>query len=297
VTSTNAYGFSSSSGDLTFETQRPLLTLAITSPTNGAAINRPDIMVRGTVNNLRGNETGVTVNGKVAMVVGSEFVSNHIRLEQGANTIQANATDTEGNTASTSIIVDANTTGEFISIIANTESGISPLEVVLTIDSSLDLTNASLTYTGPGEVEFLSSTVTEYRVRLASIGIYYFTVTLSSGGTLYQDSIGIEVLSEADLDALLRGKWEMMRNRIASGDTEGALVDFHEFSKTDYRELFNVLAPVLSAISAEMSDIKRKEYTRDTAIYEIRTIRDSVEYSFQLLFSKDPNGIWRITSF
>ncbi len=89
--------------------------------------------------------------------MGNEFVVNHVGLGAGTNTIQATATDTEGNTANTSIIVNANTTGEFISITANTESGISPLEVVLTIDSSLDLTNASLTHTGPGEVEFLSS--------------------------------------------------------------------------------------------------------------------------------------------
>jgi hypothetical protein len=297
VTSTNAYGFSSSSGDLVFETQRPALALVITSPTNGAQINRPDIMVRGTVNNLRGNETGVTVNGKVAMVFGNEFIANHIPLAGGANTILATVTDTEENTVNTSIIVNANTTGEFVSITANTESGISPLEVVLTIDSSLALTNASLSHTGPGDVEFLSTTMTEYRLRLTEVGIYYFAVTLSSGGVLYQDSIGLEVLSEAELDALLRGKWEMMRNRLASSDIEGGLVDIHEFSKADYRDLFNVLAPMLAVISAEMSDIRRTEYTQDTAIYEIRTMRNSVEYSFQLIFTKDPNGIWKITSF
>ncbi len=47
LTSTNAYGFSTSSGDLSFATQSPQLTLVITSPANGAVINRPDVMVKG----------------------------------------------------------------------------------------------------------------------------------------------------------------------------------------------------------------------------------------------------------
>jgi len=162
--------------------------------------------------------------------------------------------------------VDGATTGECISITANTESGISPLEILLTIDSSLDLTNASLTHTGPGEVEFLSTTMTEYRVRLTEEGIYYFTVSLNSGNTLYQDSIGITVLSEADLDALLRGKWELMRNRLASGDIEGGLVDFDEFTKQDYRDLFNLLSSVLPTIAQEMADIKLIKYRENTAI-------------------------------
>jgi hypothetical protein len=231
------------------------------------------------------------------MVFGNEFVVNHVGLGAGTNTIQATATDTQGNTANTSIIVNANTTGEFISITANTESGLSPLEITLTIDSSLDLTNASLTHTGPGEVEFLSTTMSEYRVRLTEEGIYYFTVTLSSGGVLYQDSIGIEVLSEAELDALLRSKWEMMRNRLTSGDIEGALVEFHEFSKQDFRDLFNVLASMLPAIAQEMADIRLIKCRENTAIFDIRTMRDGVEHSFQLLFMKDDAGLWKISSF
>ena len=50
----------------------------------------------------------------------------------------------------TTIIVDAGTTGEYINLTTSTESGISPLEVTLTVDSSFDLTDATLTYIGLG---------------------------------------------------------------------------------------------------------------------------------------------------
>jgi hypothetical protein len=60
---------------------------------------------------------------------------------------------------------------------------------------------------------------------------------------------------------------------------------------------FNALAPVLPEIAKEMSDIQLVKYSRDTAIYDIRTVREGVEYSFQLVFTKDSNGIWKISSF
>jgi hypothetical protein len=256
-------------------------------------------MVRGTVINLRGNETGVTVNGKVAMVAGSEFVANHIPLAGGANIILATATDTEENTVNTSIIVNADTTGEFVSITANTESGISPLEVMLTVDSSLDLTNASLSHTGPGEVEFLSTTMTEYRVRLTEVGIYYFTITLNSGGVLYQDSIGLEVLSESDLDALLRAKWEAMILALANRDSEGGLFHFSSGSRETYRGQFNALASMLSEIVSELggAEINMVSVTDNRAVYELLLERGGRRFSFHLEFVKDTDGVWKIGRF
>jgi hypothetical protein len=109
--------------------------------------------------------------------------------------------------------------------------------------------------------------------------------------------MGIVVLSEAELDALLRGKWESMRNRLASGDIEGVLVFFDEDAKEDYRDLFNTLSSMLPTIAQELSDIQIIKYRQNAAIYDIQTIRDGIVYSFQLLFTKDSAGIWRINPF
>jgi hypothetical protein len=178
------------------------------------------------------------------------------------------------------------------------ESGLSPLETTLTLESSLDLTSASLTYAGPAEVEFLSTSTSEYRVRMVAEGIYYFTAKVTdSSGNLYTDTVAITVLPEAYLDGLLKGKWEGMRAKLASGDIEAALIFFDETPKQDYRDLFNVLSTMLPTIVQEMSDIQFIEHMPNAVIYDIRTIRDGVEYSFQLLFTQDGNGIWRINSF
>ncbi|MEK6589289.1 MAG: carboxypeptidase regulatory-like domain-containing protein, partial [Nitrospinota bacterium] len=58
VTSKNSLNASSTSSDNTFTTYSPI-TITIISPLNGDTINRSDVMVKGTVTNSTGNETGV----------------------------------------------------------------------------------------------------------------------------------------------------------------------------------------------------------------------------------------------
>jgi hypothetical protein len=270
----------------------------ITSPVNGAAINRPDIMVRGTVNNQRGNETGVTVNGRVAMVFGNQFAVNHLPLEKGSsNAIEAVATDTEGNTATTSIIVKTVAAQEFINLSASTESGISPLEATLTIESSLDLTNASLTYTGPGEIEFLSQTAGEYKVKLTAEGIYHFTVSIDSGNTSYQDSVALVVLSEMELDALLRAKWESMKSALVNRNVEKATSLFAEHSKVMYRYNFELMKDLLPSIVQSMGDIEIVAMQDRVAKYEMVVIEDGEETLFYVEFIRDIDGLWKISFF
>jgi hypothetical protein len=147
-------------------------------------------------------------------------------------------------------------------------------------------------------VELLPTAEAEYRVILSSEGVYLFMATgLDTNGTTYQDAVAVTVLSKAQLDTLLRGKWETMRTELLDGNIDNALIHFDESSKEDYREAFSLLSSFLAIIVQELTDIQFVEYVNDTAIYDIRTIRDGLEFSFQLLFSKDFNGIWKINSF
>ena len=299
VTSKNGYGISSSSGDNSFATGAPNpITLVITLPSNNDTISRTDTLVKGTVTNWIGNETGVVVNGFIANVYGNEFVANHIPLVEGPNIVTVVATDTSGNSQTASVNLTGTTTGGFIKITSSVESGLSPLQATLTIDSSLDLTNAQLTSTGPGQIQYLSSSLSEYTVSLTSEGIYYFTVKVSDpSGRTYDDTVAVTVLSKIEMDNLLRTKWDWVRTKLADGDIEGALVFFDEDAKNNYRDLFNVLSTMLPTIAQDMSDIQLIEIMPNAVIYDIQTPREGITYSFQLLFTQDDNGLWRINSF
>jgi hypothetical protein len=255
-------------------------------------------MVEGTVSQQNGLETGVVVNGRIAVVTGNHFIGNRVPLEEGQNQITAVATDVNGNTATASIQVTRIRGEHYVEIRASTDSGMSPLGVVLSIDSSLPLSDVSLTFSGPDPVELVPIAEGEYRVTLSTEGVYLFMATgLDTNGTTYQDAVAVTVLSKQQLDTLLRGKWEGMTAELLDGNIGNALIHFDESSKEDYREAFSLLSSFLAIIVQELTDIQFVEYVNDTAIYDIRTIRDGLEFSFQLLFLKDFNGIWKINSF
>jgi len=179
-------------------TVMPQVSLTITSPNNGLTINRPDVMVQGTIINADGNEIGVSVNGILAMVYGNQFVANHVPLQEGENTITATATDNQGYTASDSVTVNVENIGDYIKITAMPESGISPLETRLNIDGTFSFTASYLTYTDPGAVELLESNPDEYLVRITGEGVYYFTVEVTDAeNNVHTDTVAVVVLDQA----------------------------------------------------------------------------------------------------
>ena len=274
------------------------LEISITSPLDGETINRAKIMVRGTVRSDT-NDIGITVNGILAEITGNNWIANSVPLTIGSNTITAVVTDSNGNTASKAITVTTNSNTQFVTLSANVTSGIPPLQVNFSVSTST-FTPASyqMDFDGDGVVDYTGTTFENVSYTYISGGIFYPRVIVTDNqGNVYSDTIGITVLSKSELDALLGSKWDGMRAKLAGGDIEGALVSFDEFTKQDYRDLFNVLSSLLPTIVQEMADIQFIEYLEDTAIYDIQTTRDGITYSFQLLFTKDSNGIWRINSF
>jgi len=301
VASKNASGISSSSTDRTFTTL-PLpqaITLTITSPSDGETITRSDITVRGTITNSAGNETGVTVNGMVAAVYGNEFIANHVPLTEGSNTITVAATDTAGNTVTKSITVNAVTTGNYIRLSANPESGIAPLEVTLRIDGSFSIDASSMSVDNATGVEWLSLGYDEYSVRLTAEGIYTFTASVTGpDGIMYQDMVIITVLNKTQLDTLLKAKWEGMKASLANQDIIGALTYFAEDSKQHYNELFAALQSHLPQIVQEMQEIQLIRVRGNSAKYRIRKNDlyggQTVSITHYIYFLVDSAGIWKI---
>jgi hypothetical protein len=304
VISTNTYGFSSSSGDSTFLTLVPRapLVLSIDSPEAGANLSKSKIMVKGTVSQENGLETGVVVNGRIAVVTGNHFISNRVPLEEGQNQITAVATDINGNTETASLTVNVTLPKHYIRLTANIESGIAPLETILTLDTSLDPARLSVTYTGPADVEFLSTSENEYRVRLDVEGTYFFTAEgTDPAGVSYSDTVALSVLSKVALDTLLRGKWEGMRQKLGSQNLQEALAYFVGEKKELYNEVFTALYQKLPEIVQEMQDIQLV-YAEDSAVkYRIRRNEfhagQTVDITYYIYFVRDMDGLWRIYRF
>ncbi|MFZ3136138.1 MAG: DUF1566 domain-containing protein [Thermodesulfovibrionales bacterium] len=277
----------------------PSLTIAISSPSNNETITRPDVTVKGAIINSTGNETGVTVNGIMATVYGNQFIANHVPLTEGSNTITITSTDTAGNTATTSITVNAVTTGNYIRLTSNIESGIPPLEVTLRIDGSFSITESNLNITGPVQPEIISSSPEEYTVKMTIEGVYTFTATATGpDGNIYQDTIAITVMNKTEMDNLLKAKWQGMNTALSNQDTEKASTYYSEETKQIYHDLFNSLYAYLPQIAQEMQEIQLIYLKNNTAKYRMRQNElyggRTLTLTYYIYFVIDRDGVWKI---
>ena len=279
-------------------TVKPALEITITSPSDGETINRAKIMVEGTViSDTR--DIGITANGILAEISGNSWIANNVPITIGSNTITAVATDSSGNRVSMAITVNTNSITQFVELSASITSGIPPLKVYFSASTEgLTPVSYQMDFQGDGTVDYTGTTLNGINYTYTAEGIFYPTVTvIDDQGNVYSDSIAVTGLSKTEIDALLRMKWEGIKRKLLNGDIEGALTFFDETSRQDYRNLFNVLFSVLPTIVPEMADIQFIEHVENAAIYDIQTTRNGITYSFQLLFMKDSNGVWRINSF
>ncbi len=273
--------------------------ITITTPGNGARIERPDAMVVGTIDSSFGDEVGIVVNDIQAAVYGSTFVANHVPLYDGENAIVVRASNAQGNTAQSEVFVHADIARPCITLEAGESSGVSVFEAVLTVDSLFSSENQTVTYTGPGQVQFLESTdEKEYRIRVADEGVYFFTVEVADGTAVYRDTVGIVVHSEAEIDALLRSKWEDMRTALSRNDIGAAVKDFSSATKTAYANAFGIMTQEQRAeFVQELGTIRFIKMMENVAEYDVLTTRDGKEYSFYLTFEKGGDGLWKIRAF
>jgi hypothetical protein len=273
--------------------------LSITFPQDGATIQKSDLRVEGMIVNASGGETGVVVNGILANIYGDTFVANHVPLVEGINTVTATATDAQGNTATVTVTVNMVPAKDYVRIIASSEVGIGPFETNLTLDSSLDLTNASVTYEGTEEVELVKTDAKEFRVKIQAEGIYTFAAKVSDvAGNLYEDKIDIIALSRAELETRLVSKWEGMKGALLSGNMEVALSFFVPGAQDRYRQVFEELGS--DGINSLFSTINGVELdTASGRAAEGGLIRgeDGKTYSYPITFVQDQNGIWKILGF
>lgn len=287
-------------GDYIFTTAPPpAISLTITSPLAGETVLGQEIRVQGTVVNRRGLETGVTVNGASATISGESYFANNIVLGDGENILTVKAVDAEGNTAEESVSVDAIVSSPCVRLMANIESGVSTLEVYLRLDGTFSFEDSSMTVSGPGPVELLSATVDEYVVRMTDEGIYYFTAEAADDeGTLHDDTVAVIVLNREQLDALLKSKWEGMKEALMAQDIPSATHDILRESQSLYNAIYSALIDQLPQLIQGMQDIQLIYAQGGTAKYRLRknefygTGMEMLTYYIYFVIDRD--GLWKI---
>jgi hypothetical protein len=261
-------------------------------------------MVTGTVTHVEGLETGVVVNGVVAMVYGDQFAANHVPLNVGENTITVLATDTTGNSIRDSITVNASANSDYIILGCNYASTLAPLNATLRVLSTFS-SGGTPTYTvyGPGDVVFGEiDSMGTVSISMEIPGLYFFTASVQAeNDEIYNDETAVLVIDLEQLDPLLKAKWNGMKQALISCDIQGAVAMHHPSVRNKYEAIYNSLGDQRSSLASQMQDIELIFAEDGRAKYRIRkeqTVDGNLEtITYYINFYFDENGIWRIENY
>jgi PKD repeat protein len=241
----------------------------------------------------------VTANGVLANVYGSQFVANNVPLQEGANTITVVAKDTANNMATASVTVNAVKTGSYIKLSSNIDSSIAPLTANFSASTSFIPVSYQMDFEGDGVVDYTGTTFKDIAHAYTAEGIFYPTVTVTDNqGNAYSDTIAITVLSKAEIDALLKSKWEGMKGELAQNNINSAVSYFAAETKQLYSDIFTALYSQLPQLAQNMQDIQLIYAKNNTAKYRLKKNElygGSVKtITYYIYFVIDKDGIWKI---
>ncbi len=276
------------------------ISISITSPLQGETVSNPGLVVRGTISNYHGTETGVAAGGVTGTVSDGNFEINDVPVTDGSNTITVTATDSQGNTSQASVSINVDVPEEYIRLSADEDSGLSPFETTLRIIGSFNYINPTLTVSGPGQVEYLDGSTDSVRyIKLTVPGLYYFTAHVQNQeGITFSATVAVAVQDQAQVDTLLKTKWQGMRQKLSDNDIDGCAASFSNATRESFKNAFNAMTQgQRTNMAQDISDIKLIKSTGNAIEYDIQTTKDSKVYSFILLFVKDEDGLWKIRGF
>jgi hypothetical protein len=123
-------------------------------------------------------------------------------------------------------------------------------------------------------------------------------VSDASGGVTTARAL-VEVYDATALDTALQATWSALRGALQQADVEGAVALFAQASQSAYRSQLAALHGVgaLGQIAADLGPITLVRFREGAAEYDLRAVRDGVEYSFHVLFVLDTDGRWRLAAF
>ena len=280
--------------------------IEITSPEDLSAVNKSEAIVSGLLHNASG-ETGVAITNRdvevLSQVQGENF-SGIVPLQSGSNTIIATAADACGLKVKDTVTVNTDTVEEPVGLTVSPSSGVlsttGTLEVILEAEVYIPnpVSNYSWDFNGDGVIERegagLATVIASY-----GQGLYFPAVTVTDTlGNTYTEATVVNVLSRAEVDTMLKGKWAGMKGELVSGDINNALGFFLKSSQERYREGLEVLKSQMGTIFGRPEELLLEDVVDGVATYEnIVTEDDGITYSYPVIFILDEDGLWRIKSF
>lgn len=281
-----------------------LQRLSIDSPVDGATIDMPETMVRGTINAAVEEGPSITVNGLPAFIDGNVFVANDVGLEPGLNVLSAKMYLPDGTVSEAAISVSANVDANHINLQnLGPDEGLAPLEISLKVDGNFVFAASPvISDSGPGPVQTLVPDEPDtIKLGIANPGLYFFTAQVQDkNGFTYTDSFAVSAMDRAGADAMLKTRWNGMKSALATGDIDLSLTYFVEREREKYRTLFQKIANI-QTFANNMEEIEMISFDNGIGEYRIKRTETvsgaSTVITYFIYFARDTDGRYKILKF
>ena len=272
------------------------VTVTLTNPLSNASLASTSLDVNG---NFQGPpNTGITVNGVVAMIYGDQFYAN-LDLDPGVNTLTITATTPDGATVTKTITVTVTASvPDPVQVTVSPQGGVAPLAVQFAIN------NGSGTNIQRIEVDFddngtTDTTVTDPTVSIVCTytnpGVYRASIRITdSQGTVHRKTLYVVVNDTAQMDQLFTSLWNGMNLALKVGNVNGAAQHLNESAKRKYLPVFETLKPQFPQIIASYSPLRRISITESIGEYAIVRPYNGQNRVYLIYFLQDVDGVWRV---
>lgn len=272
------------------------IEVQITTPAEGTSIAENAVQVRGTVSGPA--NTGVVVNGTLALVSNGEFVADGVSLTAGANVLTATATTRSGETATASVTVTSNGTPPALKLVATPSGGIATLAVTFGYErtSNVAIQSLQMDFDGDGTFDFSTTNPTVPLTHDYSVpGLFVARLRImDTSNVMTEATLGVAVDDVVALDALLKGLWDGMNGALASGNLSGAQNFVTALAAERYSPVWSALLPNLPGIIGSYSPLRGVSITGRTAEYAVNRTLGGENYLFLVYFLRGSDGVWRI---
>jgi len=272
------------------------VSVKITSPAAETTLNGRSVIVNGDL--VGPANTGVTVNGTVAQVVGTRFYVN-LTLSPGLNNLTAVAATPSGiqATDTVSVTVEAPAVDQ-TQIVVEPQSGIAPLKVRISVSSNTgkSITELRLDANGDGTLDAIESNpVDPVEYVYSTPGVYQTKITVTdSAGAASEQSVAIVVYDGQQLDTNLREIYSGMLASLREQNIEAALTVISGGMREKYRALFTTLKAKLPVIVDQLGAIHSGFIGQEMAEYVVVRNQAGEPRAFLIYFIQSEDGVWRI---
>lgn len=267
------------------------LTLSITSPAAGTSIAGSTVLVSGTLQGPA--NTGVTVNGVVAVVEGGRFYAT-VPLQPGPNTLTVAAQALDG--ASTQQSLNVTSTGPAaVEVSADAVSGVAPLKVKFTVNTALTVQRIEADFDGNGTIDFTTTNPTApIEFTYTQPGRYAARLVITSAGIPTTQTVQIVVQDPVVLDQQLRALWQGFAGALVARDKAKAMQFLNKQAQEKYGTVFDTLISDIPQILGSFSNLQTVTVSGEIGEYAINRTIDGVNRIFFIYMLRDVDGVWRI---